>query len=90
MSDKQLSERLFPASSTKPVYKMPDYAYVHKELQCSGITLPLLRLEYYDQCRSAGDTVAVVDTDTGEVISDYVFVAPLPYSGYSYVEPSSP
>ena len=39
MSDKQLSERLFPTSPSKPVYKMPDYAYVHKELQRSGITL---------------------------------------------------
>ena len=27
MSDKQLSERLFPSSTSKPVYKMPDYAY---------------------------------------------------------------
>ncbi len=25
MSDKQLSERLFPSSTAKPVYKMPDY-----------------------------------------------------------------
>lgn len=25
MSDKQLSERLFPSSTSKPVYKMPDY-----------------------------------------------------------------
>ena len=126
MSDRQLSERLFPASSTKPVYKMPDYAYVHKELQRSGVTLNLLWLEYCDQCRSAGeipyqstqfnkyyadylaktnatmhlnhkpgevmqvdwagDTAAVVDTDTGEIIPAYVFVATLPYSGYSYVE----
>ena len=38
MSDKQLSERLFPTSPSKPVYKMPDYAYVHKELQRSGVT----------------------------------------------------
>lgn len=34
----------------------------------------------------AGDTAAVVDTDTGEIISAYVFVAALPYSGYCYVE----
>ena len=42
MSDKQLSERLFPSSTSKPVYKMPDYASVHKELQRSGVTLNLL------------------------------------------------
>ena len=34
----------------------------------------------------AGDTAAVIDTDTGEVLPAYVFVATLPYSGYSYVE----
>ena len=34
----------------------------------------------------AGDTAAVIDTDTGEIIPAYVFVATLPSSGYSYVE----
>ena len=34
----------------------------------------------------AGDTAAVIDTDKGEEIPVYVFVATLPYSGYSYVE----
>ena len=34
----------------------------------------------------AGDTASVIDTDTGETIPVYVFVATLPYSGYSYVE----
>ena len=34
----------------------------------------------------AGDTASVVDTDTGEIIKAYVFVAALPYSGYTYVE----
>ena len=34
----------------------------------------------------AGDTAAVIDTDTGKIIPAYVFVATLPYSGYSYVE----
>ena len=55
MSDKQLSEHLFPSSTAKSVYKMPDYAYVHKELQRSGVTLNLLWLEYCDQCRVAGE-----------------------------------
>ena len=125
LSDKQLAEMLFPAAA-KPVYKMPDYAYVHKELQKDGVTLNLLWLEYCEACRNAGempyqstqfnkyysdyvaktnatmhlhhkpgeimqvdwagDTAAVIDTDTGEVIPAYVFVATLPYSGYSYVE----
>jgi transposase len=34
----------------------------------------------------AGQTAGIVDTDTGEIITVYIFVASLPYSGYSYVE----
>ncbi len=34
----------------------------------------------------AGDTANIIDTDTGELIKIYIFVATLPYSGYSYVE----
>ena len=126
MSDKDLAEKLFPSPPGKPVYKMPDYAYVYREMQKSGVTLNLLWLEYCDQCKAAGetpyqstqfnkyysdylnktnatmhlnhkpgeilqvdwagDTASVIDTDIGEVIPAYVFVATLPYSGYSYVE----
>ena len=34
----------------------------------------------------AGQTAGLTDTDTGEIIPAYIFVATLPYSGYSYVE----
>lgn len=34
----------------------------------------------------AGDTAAIIDTDTGETIPAYVFASSLPYSGYAYVE----
>jgi transposase len=34
----------------------------------------------------AGQTATIIDTDTGEAIPVYVFVAALPYSGYAYVE----
>ena len=34
----------------------------------------------------AGQNAHIVDTDTGELINAYVFVAVLPYSGYAYVE----
>ena len=34
----------------------------------------------------AGQTAGIVDTDTGEIIDAHIFVAALPYSGYSYVE----
>lgn len=126
LSDKKLSELLFPSDRSKPEYKMPDYEYVHKELQKSGVTLSLLWLEYCENCKNngelpyqltqfkkyyhdyavktdatmhlnhkpgeilqvdwAGDTATVIDTDTGEAITAYVFVSTLPYSGYSYVE----
>ena len=34
----------------------------------------------------AGQTAYVIDTDTGEAIEAYIFVAALPYSGYAYAE----
>lgn len=34
----------------------------------------------------AGQTAEIIDTDTGEMIEAYIFVAALPYSGYAYVE----
>lgn len=44
---------LFPQPSSKPVYRMPDYEYVHREMQKSGVTLNLLWLEYCEACRTA-------------------------------------
>ena len=126
ITDPQLAALLYPSSSAKPVYKMPNYAYVAKEMMKDGVTLNLLWIEYCEQCLAAGetpyqstqfnkyyndyltknnatmhlnhkpgeamqvdwagDTASVIDTDTGEAIPAYVFVATLPYSGYSYVE----
>lgn len=126
ITDSKLAALLYPSTTAKPVYKMPDYAYVAKEMMKDGVTLNLLWLEYCEQCLAAGetpyqstqfnkyyseyiaktsatmhlnhkpgeimqvdwagDTASVIDTDTGEVIPAYVFVATLPYSGYSYVE----
>lgn len=121
-----VTERLFPESQNRPVYRMPDYEQVHKEMQKSGVTLSLLWVEYCEQCRAAGelpyqstqfnkyyadyvhktkatmhlnhkpgetmqvdwagDTMGIVDTDTGELIPAYLFVSVLPYSGYAYTE----
>ena len=39
MTDKLLSEQLFPSESGKPIYKMPDYEYIHREMARSGVTL---------------------------------------------------
>ena len=35
---------------TEQLYKYPDYAYIHKELKRTGVTLKLLWQEYQDQC----------------------------------------
>ena len=126
LSQQEVTQRLFPTEQTGPVYKMPDYEWVHREMQKSGVTLSLLWVEYCEQCRQAGElpykstqfnkyyadyvhktkatmhlahkpgetmqvdwagqTAALVDTDTGEWLDAYLFVAVLPYSGYAYTE----
>ena len=126
MSQQEVSQRLFPTEQKNPVYKMPDYEWVHREMQKSGVTLSLLWVEYCEQCHQngelpykstqfnkyyadyvhktkatmhlehkpgetmqvdwAGQTAALVDTDTGERLDAYLFVAVLPYSGYAYTE----
>ena len=125
MTDRELANTLYP-SLEKPVYRMPDYAQVQREMQKSSVTLSLLWLEYCETCQTsgelaykstqfskyyndylratgatmhlnhkpgellqvdwAGDTAGIMDTDTGEIIPAYLFVASLPYSGYAYVE----
>ncbi len=55
LSDRKLSELLFPSDRSKPEYKMPDYKYVHRELQKNGVTLNLLWLEYCEKCCEEGE-----------------------------------
>jgi len=57
LSDRKLSELLIPSERANPEYKMPDYDYVHKELQKSGVTLNLLWLEYCEKCREEGEQI---------------------------------
>ncbi len=45
---------LFPIASVRTVFKMPDYAHMHREMHRHGVTLPLLWLEYCDQCKAEG------------------------------------
>ena len=126
LGETEVARRLHPATSMGRQYKMPDYEYIHQEMQKSGVTLSLLWVEYCEQCRSngelpyqstqfnkyyadfvhktkatmrlehkpgetmqvdwAGQTTHIVDTDTGEQLDAYLFVAVLPYSGYAYTE----
>lgn len=37
------------------MYKMPDYEWVHREMQNSSVTLSLLWVEYCEQCRQNGE-----------------------------------
>ena len=71
MSDKQLTEKLFPASSVKVTYKMPDYDYIHREMAKSGVTLTLLWLEYCDKCIEAGE-IPYKSTQFNKYYADYV------------------
>ena len=71
MSGRQLAEMLFPSAPGKPVYKMPDYAYVYREMQKSGVTLNLLWLEYCDQCKAEG-AVPYQSTQFNKYYSDYL------------------
>ena len=125
-STEEVARKLYPSTAQGQQYKMPDYEWVHREMQKSGVTLSLLWVEYCEQCRQngelpykstqfnkyyadyvhktkatmhlehkpgetmqvdwAGQTAALVDTDTGERLDAYLFVAALPYSGYAYTE----
>lgn len=59
-TDAVLARQLFPpdqnagtkATSSK---RMPDYAYIHKELLKNGVTKKLLWTEYMEQCRQNGE-----------------------------------
>ena len=55
MSQQEVSQRLFPTEQKNPVYKMPDYEWVHREMQKNGVTLSLLWVEYCEQCRQSGE-----------------------------------
>ena len=50
MSQQEVSQCLFPTEQKNPAYKMPDYEWVHREMQKSGVTLGLLWMEYCEQC----------------------------------------
>lgn len=71
MSDKELAERLFPGSTVKQGYKMPNYDYVHHEMQKNGVTLSLLWVEYCEQCRESGE-IPYKSTQFNKYYGDYV------------------
>jgi transposase len=126
LSEREVAAKLSPNPQSMPVFKMPDYEYIEKELKKPGVLLSLLWAEYCEECRAnnelpykqtqfykyfheyantskatmhinrkpgetmevdwAGGTASIKNTDTGEPITVYIFVAVLPYSGYAYAE----
>lgn len=56
LSNSDLEKMFFPNRKNAGVIrKEPDYAYIHKELAKSGVTLTLLWNEYCDECRANGE-----------------------------------
>ena len=55
MPQREIAQRLFPAEQTGPVYKIPNYEWVHRKMQKSGVIQSLLWVEYCEQCRQNGE-----------------------------------
>ena len=71
LPSEKVSELLYPSEFKGPGYKMPDYAWVHKEMQKSGVTLSLLWVEYCEQCRQNGE-LPYKSTQFNKYYADYV------------------
>ena len=53
LDEPTLFQTLFPEKAAEPVWVIPDYEKIHKELLRHGVTLRLLWEEYVDACREA-------------------------------------
>lgn len=53
LDEATLFQELFPEKASEPVWVMPDYEKVHRDLLRHGVTLRLLWEEYVDACREA-------------------------------------
>jgi transposase len=71
LTNTELAERLFPAGQTQPVYKMPDYEHIQREMAKSGVTLSLLWAEYCEQCRESGE-IPYKSTQFNKYYGEYV------------------
>ena len=71
LSSQQVTATLFPSEQTASAYKMPDYEWVHREMQKSGVTLSLLWVEYCEQCRQNGE-LPYKSTQFNKYYADYV------------------
>lgn len=55
MTDDALESLLFPKEKSATNKRMPDYAYIRKELLRNGVSKKLLWSEYCEDCRMAGE-----------------------------------
>lgn len=55
MTDEVLEEMLFPKERSATNKRMPDYAYIRKELLRNGVSKKLLWTEYCEDCRMNGE-----------------------------------
>lgn len=55
MTDDTLENLLFPKEKSATNKRMPDYAYIRKELLRNGVSKKLLWSEYCEDCRMAGE-----------------------------------
>ncbi len=56
MTDSVLEKLLFPKEKSAADKRMPDLAYIHKELLRNGVSKKLLWTEYCEDCRIAGES----------------------------------
>ena len=54
-TDEALEKLFYPKLTNRPQIRMPDYAYIHKELLRNGVSKKLLWTEYMENCRANGD-----------------------------------
>lgn len=55
MTDEALERLLFPKEKSATNKRMPDYAYIRKELLRNGVSKKLLWSEYCEECRLSGE-----------------------------------
>lgn len=55
MTDEVLEEMMFPKERSATNKRMPDYAYIRKELLRNGVSKKLLWTEYCEDCRMNGE-----------------------------------
>ena len=70
-STEEVARKLYPSTTLGQQYKMPDYEWVHREMQKSGVTLSLLWVEYCEQCRQSGE-LPYKSTQFNKYYADYV------------------